>query len=246
MQVYKTDSVGISHADNIYTYENDTIRVDYWFWAESGRMNFHIYNKSAKPIYIDLKKSSFIANSYKYNYWSDKTESTTLSSSISKSFTYRDSIEFPKVLGYSTIGGSIGGSVTKTSKPERITFLPPKSYIERYGKDDLLSDYYHFIDGDKNYTQKTDDLNIYDNHKTTITSKVFTRESSPLDFRNFLQFSFKEDFSQEFFVDNEFFIKELIVMDSRHFSFNKIIKKTGEYYEVVPYKRGIDFYKRAY
>lgn len=244
VQVYKPEAIGLSKSENMFTYENDTLGINYFFWADGGNMRFRIYNKSSKPIYIDWKKSNYISNSYKYDYWSDKTQSTTLSSSLGRYFSYKDSVQFPKIVGYSTISNSVSVGSTVTVKQERITFIPPKSYIIRYVNYKIMTDYYHFVDGDRNFTRETEPLNEISKDSTKVVTKSFDKDNTPLDFRNFLTLSFKEDFGSEFYVDNEFYIKEIKVMDARHFSYYRLDKNTNEPVEVFPYKEGTDFYKR--
>ena len=53
--------------------------------------------------------------------------------------------------------------------------------------------------------------------KTKVYKATFTKEKSPLIFRNFLTFSLFEDFETEFYVDNEFYIQQILEMDRRHF-----------------------------
>ncbi|MBS1686736.1 MAG: hypothetical protein JSS76_18510 [Bacteroidetes bacterium] len=107
-----------------------------------------------------------------------------------------------------------------------------------------MTDYYHFVDGDRNFTRETQLLNETSKDSTKVIIKRFEKDNTPLDFRNFLTLSFKEDFSSEFYLDNEFFINEVLVMDSRHFSYFKLDKNTNEPSEIFPYKKGTDFYKR--
>ena len=76
VQVCKTEAVNLTKTNNFYVYENDTVRIVYYFWSEDGIMAFNIYNKSDKPLYIDWKRSTFITNSFKSNYWADKTTIT--------------------------------------------------------------------------------------------------------------------------------------------------------------------------
>jgi hypothetical protein len=53
--------------------------------------------------------------------------------------------------------------------------------------------------------------------KTTIYTKVFNRNNSPLIFRNFMTISTSENFLKEAYVDNEFYVKEIQLIDKRHF-----------------------------
>lgn len=57
--------------------------------------------------------------------------------------------------------------------------------------------------------------------KTKIYEKLYSKETSPLIFRNYLTFSFSENFEDEFYVGNEFYVSEVNKMDVRHFEYPK-------------------------
>lgn len=135
------------------TTENDTIRLVYAFWDENGRMGVFIHNKSDKPLYIDWKKCSFLVEDEKNDYWQDVTSiNTSWNSTASGSSESKSSSEtkdwfsqFMKELnGFyesSAKSTSSGKSVSTwqmetfssltsiITKPERITFIPPRATI---------------------------------------------------------------------------------------------------------------------
>jgi hypothetical protein len=78
--------------------------------------------------------------------------------------------------------------------------------------------------------------------KTTIYAKVFNRNNSPLIFRNFMTISTSENFLKEAYVDNEFYVKEIQLIDKRHFERWKIDAKGNSIY-VNKYMKGVDFYR---
>ena len=89
----------------------------YSFWSEGGVFSFSMYNKLNTPLYIDWKKSSFVLNNDKLNYWSD--EIVTKSSSLGRK-------------GYSYLNNSllsVESGFSSSVKPEQITFIAPKSII---------------------------------------------------------------------------------------------------------------------
>lgn len=69
VQVFDTKAKNIKVENEFYVFENDSLKITYSFWAKNGLMTFGIYNKLNKPLYIDWKKSSYIDNSVKLNYW---------------------------------------------------------------------------------------------------------------------------------------------------------------------------------
>jgi hypothetical protein len=64
-----------SNNDRSFKFENDSIEINYSFWADKGIMSFSLTNRLPIPIYIDWKKSNFISNNDKFNYWDGEERS---------------------------------------------------------------------------------------------------------------------------------------------------------------------------
>ena len=64
VQIYYLDSKDVSKVNEDFVFENDTVKISYFFWAKRGVIAFEIFNKLDKPLYVDWKKSSYI---YKCN-----------------------------------------------------------------------------------------------------------------------------------------------------------------------------------
>lgn len=169
-------------------------------------MTFGIYNKLGKPLYIDWKKSSYIDNTVKLDYWIDEEKS----SSLSESYYYFGPILRPSF----AVNSSVSISNTTKVKVERITFIPPKS---NYYKSDFYILPINFFE--LNTTTEFEEVSRNDKPKkeTKVYYTSFTKENSPLIFRNFLTFSLSEDFESEFYVDNEFYIQNILEMEEKHF-----------------------------
>lgn len=88
-------------------------------------MAFTIYNKLNNPIYIDWKKSSFIDNSVKLNYWQEEEKNKTVSSS--RDYYYSG----PLLRAGITSPFGITSSIPTTIKVERIIFFPKNSNYNR-------------------------------------------------------------------------------------------------------------------
>src|ERR1700730_10311196 len=74
VQFYETKTTSpMKVENNCYTFENDTIKIVYSFWANHGTLSYTVYNKLDVPIYIDWKKSSYVKNGEKLDYWKDRT-----------------------------------------------------------------------------------------------------------------------------------------------------------------------------
>lgn len=204
VQVFETKSSDIQLEENAYVFENDSLQITYDFWAEKGLMTFTIFNKLDVPLYVDWKKSSYIDNSVKLNYWIDQEH--TESKAYYESYYYA----IPFVPGKTTEGTI----VSSTTKAERITFIPPRSKYTRSQLYIYPYDEYKF-----NKTEKYTEVprNDKPNKMTKVYELDYSKETSPIVFRNFLSFSDSENFEEEFYVDHEFYVSNIKEIDTRHF-----------------------------
>lgn len=205
--------------DSLYYFENDTIKIVYSFWKEKGILGYEVYNKLNVPLYIDWKKSSFIVNNVKMNYWADET--------ISSSTIVHSGYSSSSVSSYYSLLGISGGAVVSTEKsvkPERITFLAPHSGIVRAnfilwaGVPPTLSS-----------AAKAGLLQKPGYGKVVIKYIDYSRNASPVTFRNFLTYATSENFTTEIYLDNEFYISRISQMKYSDF--------TGKEYYDKPSKR---------
>ena len=97
-------------------------------------------------------------------------------------------------------------SSSTSVKPERTTFIPPKSKYVRTQFSLYPNGIYRFK-GNKKTTEefRTDKPN----KKETVWTEEFTPTNSPTVFRNYLTFSLSENSSQYFITDNEFYLKSV-------------------------------------
>lgn len=114
-----------------------------------------------------------------------------------------------------------------------VGFLPPKTQIKQSISPMVtrnISDWSNFETQYqiRNDTRKTE---------TKIFSRQFSKDKSPVIFRNFLTLSDHQDFQNSFFVDNAFYVAEVQAMDVRNF----MKQKSDNLWEFF-YKRGTDFY----
>jgi hypothetical protein len=78
---------------------------------------------------------------------------------------------------------------------------------------------------------------------TKVYSESFFNKTSPITFRNYLAFSFTENSSEFFFVDNEFYVKSVTEMDYRHSLGEKVVfEETGMLQYERPYRKPSAFW----
>lgn len=233
IQVFETKTTNTKIEEGYYIYETDTIKITYAFWGKKGIMSFSVFNKLDKPIYIDWKKSSYIDNSNKFDYWID--EEHIKSASYYGGYFYDGPLIKP---GYTINKGIVTTTATKV-KIERITFIPPQSNYYR-SKFYLLPLTYFKLDTKTEY--KEVNRNDKPQKKTKVYETNYTKNTSPLVFRNFLTFSLTEDFKEKFYVDNEFYLSNIKEMDySNHFKYEGT-DENGRYTIVKPFKKKTSFY----
>lgn len=206
LHILEVKSNVLQVADDIYVFENDSLIVSYSFWDEKGVIAFRVQNKTAKPLYIDWKKSSFVADQDNLSYWEDSEYRATKTRSKSTGYSFSpkgnpffaDDVRF----GASTHSSS---STTTISRPERITSLAPSGGVfkaEYYITPEYNLSLY-------NYKPIEYPSIIKRGKTTTLQVSEFDLNSSPIIFKNFLVFSFNNDFKDEFYLDHSFFVSKI-------------------------------------
>ena len=226
VQLFETVTTNTNIVDNYYTYEDDTIKIKYSFWEDKGIMSFEITNKMSAPIYIDWKNSSLILNDVKLNYWEDEMNSNSISNY--STYYYKGPSSATKGVSYS-----------KSTKPERVTFIPPNSKYKCYK--------YHLFPF-SNYQMKDYASKVYKRaenpsqpEKTATVYYVnFNNNNSPLKFRNYIAVTFKEDSKIFKFIDNEFYVTSIKEMTLKHFK-GEVINSSNKEYE-FPFRNPQFFY----
>lgn len=205
VQVFETESRNTVSESNFYVYENDSLKIMYDFWHNRGVLRFSIYNKLDKPLYIDWRKSSYIYNNMKINYWEEK-EFRKSNSSFYYSSSHHSSYNYsPNYTSGNNFGTLSGTQSTVITKPERVTFIPPKSTFVK-NQFFIVSKRQFMV---KDYKVNKVESKIRKGKVTTILEKTYNLDQTPFLFRNFLTVSLSEDISEEFYIDNEFYVSKI-------------------------------------
>jgi hypothetical protein len=150
-QVYQVKSVNeVSKNSNSLIYEDENCKVFYDFWGIGGDVGILIHNKTDENIYIDKKESFFIKNGIAYDYFRNRTFTTTVASTYSFGVSALDSegisaskaISGRNYLGFkqtnsitaavaSSVSASAGAASSVSSsvsvEEEPIICIPPKT-----------------------------------------------------------------------------------------------------------------------
>jgi hypothetical protein len=222
LQYYRTESANTTKTDNNFIYENDSIRITYSFWSNGGVMSFNIFNKLDKPLYIDWKRSSFIIDSNNVYYYDD----TVVSQSYNRIYytTYYD--WWLGTYSQPTSASSV------TTHQIAATFLPPKTQFKQF-LPCIVNKNVAWQGFETQYQVRNDTRR----KQTKIFTQTFSKDNSPINFRNFLTLSDDQDLKNAFTIDNAFYVAEMQAMDVRNFREQQSEDK-WEYF----YKKGTDFY----
>lgn len=171
-----------------FSVENDTLHLWYDFYGDRGPVTFTIYNKLNIPIYIDWKKSAFITEHEKYDYWYD-ISSFNAENGIT---TREDRITFiPPHASITNTRYLIKPQGTFDIPKEAGTTHLPETW-RKFGKDEKPGE-------------------------VEVKEVNYTLRNSPLVFRNFLTLSTSYHFDKEFYFDHYFWVSQVDVMDYNNF-----------------------------
>lgn len=195
----------IKNINHFYQYENDDVKIVYWFWGEHGIMSFLLWNKTDHPIYIDWKKSAMINNGKRMSYYSSQYASNY------KTYGKNYGLEWLDIFNeYYGLYSNQKINHETLVKGERVTFIPPKSYITQAFYN--LTANIYFDVNDRN--TETETINF---------CKVYvSRSNRDISFRNYLTYSYFENFTTENYVDNEFHINKVVTMDNHYFGYKDV------------------------
>jgi hypothetical protein len=234
IQLIETGANNSTENNGQWVFENDTVKITYSFWADKGVLAFSVFNKIDKPIYIDWKNSSLILVGNKLDYWIDAEQTNAIS--FYKGYYYSGK---PLVPGLAVSAGTSTTSTTSV-KPERVTFIPPKSSYSRSQFYLLPIDYFQL---NPNCEVSIEKRNDNPKKNTTVSSQTFDENNSPFKFRNYIAVSFSETSIDYMFIDNGFYMKSIKEMDSRHFKGKNLgCDQDGYLLYQNPYKKGTSFF----
>lgn len=211
-QILEATSPDTKLENDKYIYENKDVKITFDFWSDGGSVSFFMYNKLDQPIYIDWDKSHLIYNGTSYEYWYDSEEIKSFYNSTSQinSNSYGNSITNIITDGTttngisasqnskSTFGNKTSFALVTKSTPKKIIHIPSKSgvFVSKFSIS--KSPYFNC------------DFNLKTNmSKKDIKTKTFSKDESPLNFRNYITYSLKESFEESKIVDNEFYISAI-------------------------------------
>lgn len=266
-QVYRVEAEDMACNDDAIVYEDDNCSIIYNLWGESGNLSFVFMNKTDKDINIDLTRSFFIKNGMAYDYFEDKSYTSTKTSgysstseiaesyavyasktaSISKyGYTHRPYLWTPTKVGVSaTVGAVVSGSSKKGSivtntNSESVTINPVRSICVPAHSAKTVKGF-----GISDYVYLECDNNKFNYPKKESAAIDYDKDSSPLCFRNKLVYSIN---NKDYDIDNYFWVSSVKNYNKLTFFKSKYIKECGKRFETRKYSPVISgvnlFYNR--
>ena len=195
----------IKSINHFYQYENEEVKVVYWFWADHGVMSFLVWNKTEQPMYIDWKKSAMINNGKRMSYYDTKYANNYVTYGASYGLEWLDIFN-----EYYSLNNHVKLNRQSLVKGERITFIPPKSYITQAFYNLTANIYFDVTD--RNTEQEI----------VNFCKVYVSRPRTDISFRNYFTYSFNEDGFGEHHVDNEFHVNKVITLDNGQFNYKDL------------------------
>lgn len=212
---------------NNFVYRDSLVTITYDFYSRNGLMRFQIYNNCSHPIYIDWQKSGYITSDDKKNsYWTDKAKLTADANGEGEN---------------GGISATIKGTI---QKEEKTSFLPPKTKVE-VGKFSIAG-LKPFPPGKNKEIVMEKKSWRKANKDIAITQYNYTKEDSPLSFRNYLVISTTEDFHNPVYYDFGFWISKIEDMNAKQLVGDKLYMTYSDKWQpgskYHPYKKPNRFF----
>lgn len=223
-QVYNTEAPGMVEQGNFLVYENDDCKLMYNLWGKSGSVGFVMQNKTNEDMFLFLSQTFFIKNGEAFDYFKNREYSNTETVGVASSVSASESI-----YGLANIWGLTANVETAKNKSYSLTIkespvvcIPAKSskFIKEYRISDRLI---------KNCNQDQ----AYPKKKSAPV--YFTKEDTPLSFKNRISYSFNKDGEDLKKVENEFWVSEVINYTEKEALEKKEYKECEKDYAKITY-----------
>jgi len=233
IQLFQVSS-DLSASSEKFFYENDTIKVTYYLWANKGIMQISIFNKKDFPIYIDWKKSYMKSNldTLVYAYES--------SMNAQNSKMYKSYLHEGRTLSGMDYETDYQMGEAKKAQAESTVEVKPKGFYMSLRYHIITGFLYNLGDKATLVTEaRTDDPST----TTDVYETSFDTYTTPLKFASALTYSTTKDFASSRVVSNNFWVSKIREMIAPHFMGEKV-GKTPEGFAVYkfPFRKSTSFY----
>jgi hypothetical protein len=252
-QVYTVKPIeeSITNTDELF-FEDENCKISYDLWDNAGNIGFNFHNKTDNNIYVKLNESNFILNGFAYDYFKNRTFTTSESKSASTSNTSTGSVAVTGINVYNNIqtnqvksssSANISSSFVYavSIKEDSLIYIPPNTTkrISEYSINNALI--------------RNCDLFKYPRRKG-IKTKSYTEEKSPIVFSNRITYEINGNSK---LVENGFFVSEITNYPESEFFESKddeyceqkssVQTKYYKFYDIdkfyIKYNKGTDYWK---
>ena len=202
-QVYDTKNNGMIEKESSLVYENEDCEISYNLWGEKGNFGFIFYNKTESDIFIILPQTFYIKNGVAYDYFKNREFGETKISTLAEESTTQMSLYGSVYSWGKWYDASIttsanknktrGTSLTLSRKEMAIVCIPAHSrkVIKEYTISNKII---------KSCNEKQD----YPQKKSIAA--LYTKDDTPLLFKNRIAYTFSKDGNNLKYIENEFWI----------------------------------------
>jgi len=233
IQMYEVSSKIPTTNDKFY-YENDTIKVTYYFWGNRGIMQISIFNKKDFPIFIDWNKS-FMQNATDKLMYAYEANINASNSKMYKAYLHEG-----RNLSSMDYEAQYQMGEKDKKKIETVTEVKAKGFYMSLRFHLVTGDVYKFED---NIAPVSETRSDNSRETTDVLQASFDSTNSPLKFTSKLTYSTSKDFITESSITNAFWVSKVKEMDAKHFMGEKV-GKTPEGFAIYKYpsRKSTHFY----
>ena len=204
-QICKVSSDLPTSSTGAYEYKSSSCDVTYDFWTDGGSVSFIVTNNTNEILYIDLSKSFLIKNGIAYDYFLNRTTSSTASIASSQTTGAAGT-----ALGYwNYFGKKVPGSITATyassvgshksssvSYEEKPIIAIPPHASKVFSEYAIMSN--HFKDCD-----------LFESpSKKEQATMSFNLTTTPVAFTNYICYRVGDNDTDKF-IENSFYVSEV-------------------------------------
>jgi len=182
LMTFNGENVTKDEEKGTFSFNNDTLQIDYSFADRDGKIYLRIKNNIDKPVLWDMKSSALIINGKTFSYsaeqaaFNGKVNASVSDMGASKSSIFNDT----------WVNGYITGSI---SLPKDVILIPPHAYVDGH--------YFDFKDDVKSIVRSSpkEKVYMYDMNGESYAVKLarFEGTESPYVLRSYLSYSILDE-----------------------------------------------------
>jgi len=182
LMTFNGENVTKDEEKGTFSFNNDTLQIDYSFADRDGKIYLRIKNNIDKPVLWDMKSSALIINGKTFSYsaeqaaFNGKVNASVSDMGVSKSSIFNDT----------WVNGYITGSI---SLPKDVILIPPHAYVDGH--------YFDFKDDVKSIVRSSpkEKVYMYDMNGESYAVKLarFEGTESPYVLRSYLSYSILDE-----------------------------------------------------